>query len=196
LAEDQQQRQLQIIRRSAWRMERLIQDLLDVSRMEAGTFAVARERVDVVDLLSEIIESFDGQAISKNITLTCQPEPRIQPLHGDRDRLVQVMANLIGNALKFTPSGGNVAVRARAADLQVQISVEDNGPGIAPTNLGNVFERFWQADRAAGGAGLGLVIVKGIVEAHGGRISVESTLGKGTTFQVKLPLALHERRRA
>ncbi len=196
LAEDQQQRQLQIIRRSAWRMERLIQDLLDVSRMEAGTFAVARERVDVVDLLSEIIESFDGQAISKNITLTCQPEPRIPPLHGDRDRLVQVMANLIGNALKFTPSGGNVAVRARAADLQVQISVEDNGPGIAPTNLGNVFERFWQADRAAGGAGLGLVIVKGIVEAHGGRISVESTLGKGTTFQVKLPLALHERRRA
>ena len=109
-------------------------------------------------------------------------------MSGNRDRLAQVLSNLIANAIKFTPPKGRVSVHAELSYGFVQISVRDTGPGVHPDNLPHIFERFWQADRSStSGAGLGLQIAKGIVEAHGGRIWVESTLGQGTTFHVTIP---------
>jgi signal transduction histidine kinase len=114
----------------------------------------------------------------------------VAPVTGDRDRLDQVLSNLLGNALKFTPAGGRVGLRAWQVDDFVQISVEDSGAGIPAQDVPHLFDRFWQGDRASrAGAGLGLAICKGIIEAHGGRIWVESTLGRGTTVHFTVPCA-------
>jgi PAS domain S-box-containing protein len=194
LPEEQKQRQLDVIKRSAWRMNRLIRDLLDMSRMDAGTFAVAHARVLVPDLVRDLVDTFEPQARARGITFVCDVAPRLPPITGDYDRLLQAISNLVANALKFTKTGGEVRLRARKDDLDLRISVEDTGAGIPEANLAKVFDRFWQADRVAGGAGLGLGIVKGIVDAHGGTVSVESKLGHGTTFHITLPLTAVERR--
>ena len=171
-------------------MERQISDLLDVTRIEAGSLAIRQARVDVRALISETLELFRPQANEKEITITSEIPPNLQPLSGDRDRLAQVLSNLVGNALKFTTAGGRVSLRAGALEGAVQISVEDSGTGISAAHLPHVFDRYWQVDRLSrNGAGLGLAICKGIVEAHGGRIWVESTVGRGTTFHFIIPCA-------
>jgi signal transduction histidine kinase len=114
----------------------------------------------------------------------------LPPVSGDRNRLDQVLSNLLGNAFKFTPEGGQVVVRARKVDASVEITVEDSGPGIPAADLPRIFDRYWRGDRASrDGAGLGLAICKGIVDAHGGKIWVESALGRGTTFRFTVPCA-------
>ena len=190
LPEEQRTRQLAVIQRAARTMDRLIRDLLDVTRIESGTFAIQLGPVHVKTLLEETLELFEPQARSRDLELACAASQELPTVTGDRDRLTQVLSNLIDNALKFTPSHGRIEMRASRLDDCVQISVADTGTGIAPAHLPHVFDRFWQADRAKrGGAGLGLAIAKGIVEAHGGRLGVESEVGRGTTFYFTLPLA-------
>jgi PAS domain S-box-containing protein len=171
-------------------MDRLICDLLDVSRMEAGSFSIQQTRVDIGALLEESLKLCESQARTKKITISTETSSDLPPVHGDRDRLDQVLSNLLGNAFKFTPEGGRVMVRARKVDASVQIAVEDSGPGIPAADLPRIFDRYWRGDRASrDGAGLGLAICKGIVDAHGGNIWVESAVGRGTTFWFTVPCA-------
>jgi len=182
---------IQMIQRAIQRMNRLIEDLLDVVRLEAGQrLALEPKPLELERLIAELCESFTAQAAPNQQTFTCECAPGLPPVVADRDRLGQVLANLVGNALKFTPEGGRVTLRASSADVQVLIAVEDTGPGISPEDLPRIFDPYWQAGRTARlGAGLGLTIAKGIVEAHGGSIWVESRPGAGSTFTFALPFA-------
>ena len=174
-------------------MDRLIRDLLDVSRIEAGSFGIRRARVELRALIDETLKLLEPQARAQDITLSSAIAADLRPLHADRERLVQVLSNLLGNALKFTAPGGRISVRALNAESSVQISVEDSGSGIPVADLPHIFDRYWRPDRASRtGAGLGLAICKGIVDAHGGRIWVESTMGHGTTIHFTVPCAGNE----
>jgi signal transduction histidine kinase len=184
--------QLEIIDISAKRMQRLIEDLLDVTRLEGGKqLPIEPAPLDVQSLFEETYELFKSQAATASITLQCQAPKDVPPVYADRHRVLQVLSNLIGNAMKFTPPGGMITCRAEPEDAKVLITVADTGPGIPRENLGDIFNPYWQAKRTARlGAGLGLPIAKGIVESHGGRIWVESEPGKGTKFFFTLPVAV------
>ena len=181
---------VEFIQRSAREMNCLVDDLLDVSNMESGNFAVQRAPVDLRTVLKEARDRFGMAAQERNIILDYEVETGVSSVSADRGRLLQVIGNLLGNAFKFTPEGGRVLLRAFAREGRVEITIRDSGPGIAPENLPHIFERFWRTDRGArSGAGLGLTICKGIVEAHNGRIWAESSVGVGTTFHVSIPAA-------
>lgn len=181
-------RPLQVIQRSVQTMERLIRDLLDVSRLEAGHFTVKRSRVDIAALCRDAVELFEAQARERGIALSCRIEPRMPTLHGDPLRLAQLLSNLLGNALKFTPAPGQVALRTERLEQAIHVAVEDSGPGIPPEELPHLFESFWQGEQASdSGTGLGLAISRGIVTAHGGRIWADSRPGEGTTVHFTLP---------
>lgn len=177
-----------VIDRAARRMRRLIEDLLDVSRMEAVGLTIEQALLNPVPFLSDCVESQRHLAESASIDLCLQASADLPALWADRDRLSQVLENLIGNALKFSRSGGRITVAADEVGDDVWFSVRDTGAGIPREDLPHLFDRFWQARRAdREGAGLGLAIVKGVVEAHGGRIWVESTLGEGSCFFFTIP---------
>lgn len=190
LGEADQKKQVAIIQRSAKVMDRLINDLLDVSRIESGTLAVAPKLISAVSVVRETYEAFAPLASDRRITFTCEAAEGLPLIAADHDRVVQVLGNLVGNAFKFTPAGGHVAIRASASENHVRFSVEDSGVGIAAADLARVFDRFWQKERATrSGAGLGLAISKGIVTAHRGDIWAESAEGRGSTFHVTIPRA-------
>src|SRR5262249_415502 len=151
------------------RMNRLINDLLDVAQLDSGQLVIERTRLAPRELLAGAIELLRPLAASSTLDLRVDVREDIPELLGDRDRLLQVLENLIGNAIKFTEPGGSIVARAFSGDHEVLFSVADTGGGIAAEHLPFVFDRFWQAKRRQG-AGLGLAIAKGIVEAHGGRI--------------------------
>jgi len=184
--------QLEIIDISAKRMQRLIEDLLDVTRLEGGNrLPIEPAPLDVESLFGETYELFKSQAATNSITLQHQAADGMPKVLADRHRVLQVLSNLIGNAMKFTPPGGMITYRAEQRDGSVLITVADNGPGIPKENLGDIFNPYWQAKRTARlGAGLGLPIAKGIVESHGGKIWVESEPGKGTKFVFTLPVVV------
>jgi signal transduction histidine kinase len=164
--------------------------------MENGQLSVQRERLSAGDLAREAVESQAMLASSSGLELRLEVHPGVHDVLGDRKRLLQVFDNLIGNALKFTPKGGCITVETAAArDGEVVFSVADTGPGIARESLQHIFEPFWQAATRAGrlGAGLGLPITRGIVDAHGGRIWVESELERGSTFVFASPTAPAEK---
>ena len=175
---------MEIVSRAATRMNHLIQDLLDVSLVEAGQIRIDRERLSAADLVLEAVHMQTPLAASSGIEVRLDVENHVQDVSGSHDRLLQVFENLIGNAIKFTKAGGHITVGAASKEDEVLFWVADTGCGIAAESLPHVFDRFWQATTRAGrlGAGLGLPITKGIVEAHGGRIWVESTVGCGSTF--------------
>ncbi len=183
--------QLDIIDLSAKRMNRLIADLLDITRLEGGKrLPVQPARVEIEPLLRETHELFKAQAAANDVRLEFEPADGVPPVWADRDRVTQVLSNLIGNALKFTPAGGAIRCGAEERDGEVVVIVSDTGPGIPPEHLEDIFNPYWQAKRTERlGAGLGLPIAKGIVEAHGGRIWVTSEPGNGTTFRFTLPVA-------
>lgn len=188
LTDNQRAQVIAVMQRSAQSMERLIRDLLDVTRIELGKFVVEHMRLEVHSLLDATRELFEPAAREREISFTCEASPGIPAVIGDRDRLMQVLSNLVGNALKLTPRRGRVSLRARLIDGHVEISVEDTGPGIAPDNLPHLFDRFRQANRTSGDrTGLALAIAKGIVEAHRGRIWAESVPGHGATFYFTVP---------
>jgi signal transduction histidine kinase len=174
----------------AARMGRLIGDLVDVTSLTAGKLAVALAPTDGRALLSEALETFRVLAAEKRISLEAKAMDKPQPVLGDHGRILQVLANLLGNAVKFTPEGGRISVGAERLGNDVRFSVSDSGPGIPENLLRTVFERYRQAgedDRR--GLGLGLYIAKGIVEAHAGKIWVECPIGEGSTFHFTIPCA-------
>jgi signal transduction histidine kinase len=183
--------QLEVLRLSAKRMARLIEDLLDVTRLEGGKqLPIEPAVLPVEPLLSEAFDLFKAQANDSSITLRCHAADNTPAVQADHHRVLQVISNLIGNAMKFTPPGGEIRLSARPIDGSVSFEVADNGPGIPRENLRDIFNPYWQGKRAERmGAGLGLPIAKGIVESHGGRIWVESEPGKGTRFLFTLPAA-------
>jgi signal transduction histidine kinase len=187
--EEQRKRRLQTLVRVSHRMTRLVQDLLDVSKLQAGhALSVNATEHEVRPLVQEACDSYRGLMEEKFITLECGSLESVPTVLADRDRILQVLTNLVGNAVKFTPEGGTVQVSAKAIDGEVQFCVSDTGPGIRAEEVEHIFDRFWQATRTASlGTGLGLPIAKGIVEAHGGRIWVESQPGIGTTFYFTIP---------
>jgi PAS domain S-box-containing protein len=181
------------IERSAERMNRLINDLLDVSRIRGGRLAIEPTDLRVRPLITEAIEALEQLAAEKSLHLTCRVPHELPAVRADRARILQVLANLIGNALKFTPPGGTIVVSARRQDGAVQITVQDTGPGIPAAQVSHLFERFWQAKETAHqGTGLGLTIAKGIIDAHDGRIWADCTPGGGCAFHFTLTLAAGE----
>jgi PAS domain S-box-containing protein len=178
------------IERAAKRMNRLIQDLLDVTRMEAGRFSLERQRLRTAQVVHDVLDAHQSLAVAGSLELRSDAASDLPEVWADRDRLLQVFENLIGNALKFTPPGGSVTLSAAPRGDEVLFCVSDTGAGIAADDLPHVFDRFWQARGTAKlGAGLGLPIVKGIVEAHGGHVWVDSTPGHGSTFCFTIPTA-------
>lgn len=178
-----------MIRASVARMNRLIQDLLDVARLEAGALAVTRSRLSTRQLLWEALDSQHELATGASIELGIEGSETLPEITADRGRLLQVFENLLGNAIKFSKAGSRVVVGGEVRDDEVLFWVRDTGAGIPPEQLPHLFDRFWQAERAdRRGVGLGLSIVQGIIAMHGGRIWVESTLGQGSTFYFTIPL--------
>jgi len=171
-------------------MERLINDLLDLSAIQAGGFSVSPSAQPIEPLIVKCIEMLSPAALNRSIEVqNCVPAGETLAMI-DPGRVTQALCNLLGNAIKFTPEGGTVEVGMHLSDRFATISVHDSGPGIPDAELPHVFEKYWQLDRADGrGAGLGLAIVRGIAEAHGGSVAVKSSLGEGTTFLLNLPLA-------
>ena len=178
---------LQTIKLATSHMDRLLQDLLDVSLIDTGRFTVTRELTDAARLVDEARTLFEPLARDKSVRLECRVADDLPPIRIDCDRMQQALSNLLGNALKFVPAGGRIGLSAERAGDHVRISVSDNGPGIAEENLARVFDRFWRADRRKErGVGLGLTVAQGIVHAHGGEIGVESRKGEGSTFHILL----------
>lgn len=177
--------------RNTRRMERMVEDLLDFARLESRTFALACDRVDFRQVVAEIVESFRPQAQLAHIALRADLPESPLPVAIDVPRMQRVLANLIGNALKFTPEGGLIRVRAATSDHRLRCEVRDTGVGIEPDEQPRLFQRFSQLEagrRARGGLGLGLWISKALVEAHGGAIGVTSEPGRGSTFWFTLPV--------
>jgi PAS domain S-box-containing protein len=184
-----ERRQLESVLHVSQQMSRLVQDLLDVTQIEAGHFSVRPGREMVGNVLDEALEVLRPIADRERVRLEVRLPDRAGAILADRQRVVQVVGNLVGNAIQVTPEGGTVTVDVQASDAELRFRVSDAGPGIPPEHLPHLFERFWRPDRAGGlGAGLGLAIARGIVEAHGGRISVE-TGARGSTFWFTLPAA-------
>ncbi len=181
---------LKIIDRHATRMSRLIDDLLILSRLESQQVPVNPCPMDLKGLVLSTTASFERQAADKGIRLSASLPEGLPPVLGDRDRLEQVMVNLLDNAIKYTPSGGSVEVAACESDGMVQVDVKDTGIGIPPEDIPRIFERFYRVDKARsrelGGTGLGLAIVKHIIQGHDGRVWVESEPGRGSTFSFTL----------
>jgi len=194
--ERRSQKRSDAVRRAATRMNSLIQDLLDVAVLESGQLTITRARLSARDLIVGVADTQRPLVSSHSLELRVDLDPEVPDIWGDRDRLLQVFENLIGNAIKFTKAGGCITVGATSRDHEVIFRVADTGSGIAPENLPRVFDRFWQATSTnRQGAGLGLPITKGIVEAHGGRIWVESTPSRGTTVSFTIPKATSEQGR-
>jgi two-component system OmpR family sensor kinase/two-component system sensor histidine kinase BaeS len=176
-------------------LARLVNDLQTLSLAEAGQLPLHKVKIAAADLLEDVAASFSGQATEQGIALQVEIDPSVQipEFSADPDRLDQVLSNLVANALRYTPQGGRIVLRARQLPEGVRLEVQDTGAGVAPEDLPYLFDRFWRGDRSrtrAGGAGsgLGLAIAKQLVQAHGGRIGVESRLGEGTTFRIDMAL--------
>jgi signal transduction histidine kinase len=184
-------RQAASIENVAMRMEYLIKTMLDVSTMEAGRFSLMRVPCEVGDVLREATDLFEPLAEAKQVHLERNVNEEKLAIHVDRERILQVLSNLIGNALKFTPRGGHVTVSGERIGDEVRFAVLDTGTGIPADHLAHVFDRFWKHETPGiKGTGLGLFIAKGIIDAHGGRIWAESELGHGARFYFTLPLDL------
>lgn len=193
--EDRIKKHHQILRRSADRMMRLVTDLLDASAIDRGRLTIDPRAEDSRALVHEAVELMRPLALARKLRLQAE---RVDPLEVvcDRGRMLQVLSNLLGNAIKFCPEAAEITVRVERAQEGACFSVRDTGPGISGDDLPLVFQHYWQAKPSqGGGSGLGLFIARGIVEAHGGRIWAESTLGKGSTFRFVLPVVGEPSRR-
>ncbi|MFC1514764.1 ATP-binding protein [Candidatus Omnitrophota bacterium] len=183
---------LSIAKRNLTRLSTLINDLLDMSKFEAGKMRVNFELASIAAIIAESVKGFTSWAASKSVVINTKVQEGMPPINVDPQRMIQIMNNLIGNAIKFTPQKGQITVEAVVKDDVIQVSVQDTGPGISEEDLGKVFDKFFQvSERAAvdmGGTGLGLSLAKEIVEVHNGRIWAESGKGQGARFIFTLPL--------
>ena len=179
---------LERIKRAAQRMQRLIEDLLDFASIETGRLAINRELHDPGGIIDETLASFENLAQENHLLLTADVNPHLPQISCDRDRILQVLSNLVGNAAKVAAAGGHITLRVEARDREVLFSVTDDGPGIGEDDLKHLFERYWRSDEVHyKGTGLGLAIAAGLVAAHGGRIWAQSRLGEGATFWFCVP---------
>jgi PAS domain S-box-containing protein len=177
-----------IIRQAAEQMDSLIRDLLDMTRVEAGRLHVDQVPTEVAEFLDDALRTLVPVASAKGIELHLAVEKDLPQARIDRERIRQAISNLIGNSVKFSPRDTIIELAAKKSDGEVLISVKDHGPGMTADHVAHAFDRFWQSKRTdREGAGLGLAITRGIVDAHGGRIWVESAVGKGSTFYFTLP---------
>jgi histidine kinase len=183
------------VRQEAGRLSRLVDDLQELSRVEAGAYRLDLRALKVSDLLQTTIKRLAHQFSEKQVALVASPVPDTLAVLVDEDRIIQVLTNLLGNALAYTASGGTVAVSAARIGNELQVSIKDSGTGIPAESLAHIFDRFYRVDKsrsraAGGGSGIGLTIARAFVEAHGGRIWAESAgEGLGSTFFFTLPLA-------
>ena len=179
-----------LIAEAADQMDALIRDLLDVSTLDAGKLTILPEPIEASELLTEALRTLEPLVHEKNIRLDVQIEVGLPRVLADGERIQQALSNLVGNAIKFTPAGGKIVIAARGDADEVRVSVADTGIGIPEEQLPKVFDRYWQSARTdRQGAGLGLAITKGIIEAHGGSIWLESKVREGTNVQFTLPVA-------
>jgi PAS domain S-box-containing protein len=194
-SEDARLELIMAVNESAGLMSRLIQDLLDVSNIEAGHLSLERGPVQVEPILDRAVQMFAGAAVSHDVALVHSIEDGLPPVDADSERLLQVLANLLSNAVKFTPDGGRISLSAQRVGHEVRFAVADSGPGIPGEDLAHVFDRYWHAKRTArtSGSGLGLAIAKGLVEAHGGRLDVQSRSGEGCVFAFTIPVTIDQR---
>lgn len=184
---------MNVLNSESRRLERIVSDMLSVSEIEAGTFKLRSDDVNAPEMWSHLQEDFKAQAAEKDITLTFEAPPKWPLLRGDRDKIEMALHNLVGNAIKYTPEGGNVMVRANEENGVMQFEVSDNGIGIKPDELELVFEKFYRSKdkRIASitGSGIGLSLARQVVRLHGGDITVKSQIDKGSTFTLSLPAA-------
>lgn len=173
------------------RINALVDDLLELSRMESGQFTIEAEPLSLAPVVHTIRKQFSEVADSRQVNIVAHLDESLPLVMADGKKLTQVFVNLVENSLKFTPADGNIIIQARAEDGHVQVELRDTGIGVAPQHLPHLFERFYKVDRSRrdSGTGLGLAIVKQLVEAHGGRIKVESREGEGCAFTFTVPLA-------
>jgi two-component system sensor histidine kinase BaeS len=172
---------------------RLLNDLLDLARSDAGRLSIRPQPTEVAPLIEDAVRTMRAQTEATSQSLTEQIQPGLPSIYVEPDRIRQILVNLITNAHEYSPEGASIGVSARAAGAEVEIAVSDNGPGIPKEQLERIFERFTRGDagltQRVGGTGLGLAISKSLAEAHGGGIVAESTVGQGSTFRLRLPVA-------
>lgn len=187
---DERREAAEVVRRHVARLAELVDDLLELSRIEAAGFEPEKEMVELDGLAGELIAAWREAVEEAGVELAAEIEPGLT-VEAERGLLRQALANLLENAIKFCPEGAEIRFEARSADREVELAVSDTGPGVPAEDLPRIFERFYRVDkgraRRTGGTGLGLAIVKHVAEAHGGRVSAESTPGVGSTFRVLLP---------
>ncbi len=180
-----------VILENAHRMQRLVEELLDLSRIESGGWRPTPERIDVGAVAREAWAPFTGRAQAHGVELALDIGATAETVTADPHAARQILTNLFDNALRYTPPGGRITVSAERQGSAALLAVQDTGSGIAPEHLPRIFERFYRADpgrsRAEGGTGLGLAIVKHLVEAHGGRVEARSRVGNGTTIRMSFP---------
>jgi signal transduction histidine kinase len=189
--------QIAITTREAKRLERLIGDLLELARLEAGGGELALQTVDTRDLFDQVVAHHEHDCRQRHVQLVYSIDPDAATITADPFRLEQAIENVTANALRHTPDGGTIRMRAERSDGSIVLTVEDPGEGIAPEHLPHIFERFYKTSSAKGmasrGSGLGLSIVKAVVARHGGHVSATSTLGVGTTIRIELPSSASSR---
>ncbi len=186
-AQEPARRRLEIIQRSAALMSHLIEDLLTVTTIEAGGLSIDPRPVEVGALVGELVETLTPIAAARSIALEQSVAPALPMVLCDRDRVLQVLSNLVGNSIKFTPPAGRIHIAVALHEGEVCFAVQDTGRGISEAELPHLFDRYWKSEAGDRGVGLGLSIVKGIVAAHRGKLSVQSTQGQGSTFSFTLP---------
>jgi signal transduction histidine kinase len=183
---------VEVVNRNAARLLRLVNDLLFVERVEAGKLKLQSSELDLAEIVQQSVTEAEPWAAAAGLTLTCESEA-VLPVSGDKGRLAQVLDQLVGNAIKFTPDGGNVRVSLARAAGSARLEVSDTGIGISADQQEHLFERFFRTsaagERQIPGPGLGLYIARSIIEAHGGSISVESGAGRGTAVRFDVPVA-------
>ena len=184
---------LQVMLAQSERLGRLVDQLLDLSRLESGDVPLDREEVELAPLVAQVFSEIEVARPDREVALDGTVPADLPAVFADRERVHQVLFNLLDNAVRFSPSGGRVTVTASRHNRAVDVAVADTGPGIAAEHLPRVFERFYRVDEARsrddGGTGIGLAIARSVVEAHGGRIWAESEPGRGSTFTFELPVA-------
>jgi signal transduction histidine kinase len=184
---------VEIILDNCRHLVRLLNDLLDLARSDAGRLAIRPQPTDLGPLIEDVVRTMRGQTEVSAQSLTERIDPNLPLIEAEPDRIRQILVNLVTNAHEYSPEGASIEVNARVADDDVEIDVIDNGPGIPPAQLEHIFERFVRGDagltQRVGGTGLGLAISKSLIELHGGTIAVDSEVGRGSTFTIRLPLA-------
>jgi two-component system sensor histidine kinase BaeS len=184
---------VEVILDNSRHLVRLLNDLLDLARSDAGRLVIRPQPTEVAPLLEDSVRLMRAQTDASDQTLTMSLDPNLPPVEAEADRIRQVLVNLLTNAHEYSPEGASIAVMARVDGAEVEIAVSDNGPGIPPDQLEHIFERFVRGEagltQRVGGTGLGLPISKSLVELHGGLLAVDSTVGVGSTFSFRLPVA-------